>query len=85
MRNKEKFLEDYNKVVKPEFQNDENTIEDAAHTLNNIEGTTVTVAAEFTETGKMEAFDFEQKQRPKTDDPDQQMLDWYYVGRGEVK
>lgn len=43
------------------------------------------VAAEFTETGKMEAFDFEQKQRPKTDDPDQQMLDWYYVGRGEVK
>ena len=85
MRNKEKFLADYNQVVKPEFQNDENTIEDAAHTLNNIEGTTVFVAAEFTETGQMEAFDFEQKQRPKTDNSDENILDWYYVGRGEVK
>ncbi|WP_429976670.1 hypothetical protein [Enterococcus sp. AZ051] len=85
MRNKEKFLEDYNKVVKPKFQNDENTIEDVAHTLNNIEGATVTVAAEFTETGQMEAFNFEQKQRPKTDNPDENILDWFYVGRGEVK
>ena len=85
MRNKEKFLADYNEVVKPEYQNDESTIEDAAHTLNNIEGSTVTVAGEFTKSGQMEAFNFERKQRPKTDKPDEQMLDWNYVGRGEVK
>lgn len=81
MRNKEQFLDDYNKVVKKEFQNDENTIEDAAHTLNHNIEPLVTVAAEFTETGKLESFRFEQKQRAKTDDPDEKILDWYYVGR----
>lgn len=81
MRNKEKFLADYNKVVKKEFQNDENTIEDAAHTLNHNTDPIVTVAAEFTETGKLESFRFKQKQRAKTDDPEQKMLDWFYLGR----
>ncbi|EPB3092464.1 hypothetical protein [Enterococcus faecium] len=83
MRNKEKFLEDYNKVVKPEFQNNGNTVEDAAHTLNHSINPILTVLEEFTTTNQPEHFVFEQKERPKTDEPNEQMLDWVYVGKDE--
>ncbi|WP_195943479.1 hypothetical protein [Enterococcus faecium] len=83
MRNKEKFLEDYNKVVKPEFQNNGNTVEDAAHTLNHSVNPILTVLEEFTTTNQPEHFVFEQKERPKTDDLTKTVTDWFYVGRGE--
>lgn len=82
MRNKGKFLTDYNEVVKPEIQNDETVVEDAAHTLNHSAEPVYTVPAEFTKTNKDEKFVFEQKEREKTDNPDESMLDWFYTGRG---
>lgn len=83
MRNKEQFLTDYNEVVKPEFQYNENVIEDAAHTLNHSTEPKLTITAEFTKTDKDETFLFEQKEREKTDDPNEGLLDWFYVGRGD--
>lgn len=82
MRNKGKFLIDYNEVVKPEIQNDETVVEDAAHTLNHSAEPVFIVPAEFTKTNKDEKFVFEQKEREKTDNPDESMLDWFYKGRG---
>lgn len=82
MRNKEQFLTDYNEVVKPEIQNDETVVEDAAHTLNHSAELVFIVPAEFTKTNKDEKFVFEQKERKKTDNPDESMLDWFYKGRG---
>lgn len=82
MRNKEEFLTDYNEVVKPEFQYNENVIEDAAHTLNHSTEPKLTITAEFTKTDKDETFLFEQKDRPKTDNPEEMISDWFYTGRG---
>ncbi|WP_430596326.1 DUF5960 family protein [Enterococcus sp. DIV2163] len=82
MRNKEQFLTDYNEVVKPEIQNDETVVEDAAHTLNHSAESVFIVPAEFTKTNKDEKFVFEQKEREKPDNPDESMLDWFYKGRG---
>ncbi|MDY4307271.1 DUF5960 family protein [Enterococcus mundtii] len=65
MRNKEKFITDYNEVVKPELQNNETLVEDAAHTLNHSTEPVYTVPAEFTATNKEENFIFEQKEREK--------------------
>lgn len=83
MRNKENFIKDYNEVVKKEFQNDEIAVEDAAHVLNNSEDVVVTVESKFTTTGENESFVFEQKERPKTDNENDSIVDWFYVGRGE--
>ncbi|HGF7174111.1 hypothetical protein [Enterococcus hirae] len=83
MRNKEKFIAEYNDVVKPELQNNKTLVEDAAHTLNHSTEPVYTVPAEFTATNKDEKFLFEQKERPKTDNPNETMLDWFYVGRGD--
>lgn len=82
MRNKENFILDYKEVVKPEIQDNETVVEDAAHTLNHTPEPVYTVPAEFTNTGKEEKFIFEQKEREKTDNPDESMLDWFYKGRG---
>ncbi|MGM0256148.1 hypothetical protein IGK67_000826 [Enterococcus sp. AZ093] len=83
MRNKEKFIADYNEVVKPELQNNETLVEDAAHTLNHSTEPVYTVPAEFTATKKEENFIFKQKEREKTDDPNESLLDWFYIGRGD--
>lgn len=83
MRNKEKFISDYNEVVKPELQNNETAVEDAAHTLNHSTDSIYTVPAEFTTTNKDEKFVFEQKEREKTDDPKESLLDCFYIGRGD--
>lgn len=83
MRNKEKFISDYNEVVKPEIQNYETVVEDAAHTLNHSTEPIFIVPSEFTTTEKDEKFVFEQREREKTDDPNENLLDWFYVGRGD--
>lgn len=83
MRNKEKFIADYNEVVKPELQNNDTLVEDAAHTLNHSTEPVYTVPAEFTAINKDEKFVFEQKEREKTDDPNESLLDWFYIGRGD--
>lgn len=83
MRNKQAFIDDYNKVVKEEIKEVIDPVEDAAHTMNQTASSIFIVPAEFTTTGNDEAFNFELKSRAKTDDPNETILDYFYVGRGE--
>jgi hypothetical protein len=83
MRNKAKFIEDAQKIIKPEFVEALNVVEDAAHLMNQTGETTYTIPATFTTTGQDESFNFEKQLRPATDDPEQQVDDYFYIGRGE--
>lgn len=83
MRNKEKFVEDFNKVVKPEIVEEVDPVQDAAHAMNQRKEPSYTVAKEFTTTGKDETFKFKVAPRPKTDNPDEEIDDYFYEGRGE--
>lgn len=83
MRNKEKFIEDYNKVVKPEIVEEVDPVQDAAHAMNQRQEPSYTVDKEFTVTGKDETFKFKVEPRPKTDNPDEEIDDYFYEGRGE--
>lgn len=83
MRNKAKFIEDSQKIIKPEFAEALNVVEDAAHLMNQTGETTYTIPATFTATGQDESFNFEKQLRPATDDPEQQVDDYFYIGRGE--
>lgn len=83
MRNKSKFIEDLEKVVKPEILQVVNFVEDAAHTLNHEMDNVgeFSVREEFTTTGKVEEFVFTKEERPKTDNPEESIPDWFYKGR----
>lgn len=83
MRNKQQFLDDASKVIKEEFKEDLNVVEDAAHVMNQTEATTYTIPKDFTSTDEDEVFLFEIKNRPKTDNPDENIDDYFYIGRGE--
>lgn len=83
MRNKAKFIEDAYPFVKPEFTEALNVVEDAAHVMNQTRETTYTIPSKFTTTGKDESFKFEKQLRPSTEDPSQQVEDYFYIGKGE--
>ena len=83
MRNKAKFIEDAYPVVKPEFSEALNVVEDAAHVMNQTGETTYTIPSQFTTSGKDESFKFEKKLRPSTEYPSQQVEDYFYIGKGE--
>ena len=83
MRNKQIFLDDAAKVIKEEFKEELNVVEDAAHLMNHSEETKYVIPEPFTTTGKDEVFLFEIKERPKTDNPNEEIPDYYYIGRGE--
>lgn len=83
MRNKQKFLDDAEKVIKEEFKDDLNVVEDAAHTMNQTGLATYIIPRDFTSTSEDELFLFEVKKRPKTDYPDEEIEDYFYIGRGE--
>lgn len=83
MRNKQNFLDDATKVIKEEFKEDLNVVEDAAHIMNQTGETTYTISKDFTSTNEDEVFLFEIKGRPKTDNPEEEIEDYFYVGRGE--
>ena len=83
MRNKAKFNEEAYPIVKPEFAEALNVVEDAAHVMNQTGETTYTIPAQFTTSGKDESFKFEIKPRPSTEDPNQQVEDYFYIGKGE--
>lgn len=85
MRNKEQFIEDAQKVIKQEWADEERLVEDAAHTLHHTEADRYVVAADYTITGKDESFLFETKKREKTDDSDEDIEDFFYVGKGDGK
>lgn len=83
MRNKKKFMEDVESIATPLMLSEVNAVEDAAHTLNNDTDNhgEYTIISDFTTTGKNETFVFTRKPRPKTDNPDEMVLDWHYEGR----
>lgn len=83
MRNKQFFLDDASKVIKEEFKEDLNVVEDAAHLMNQSESNTYTIPKVFTSTGKDEVFNFSRELRPMTDNPDYLIEDYEYQGRGE--
>jgi hypothetical protein len=83
MRNKAKFIEDFEKVAKPEIIKEVDPVQDAAHTMNHTGQPIYTLIKELTTTGKDETFNFEVKSREKTDDPTEEIDDYFYVGRGE--
>lgn len=83
MRNKQQFLDDADKVLKEEFKEELNVVEDAAHIMNNTLETTYTLPSDFTKTGEDELFLFDKIMRPRTDDPTKEIPDYLYIGRGE--
>ncbi|MGX6993930.1 hypothetical protein CBF34_07005 [Vagococcus penaei] len=83
MRNKQQFLDDAEKVLKEEFKEDLNVVEDAAHLMNQKNETTYTIPKQFTSTKKDAVFLFEKKHRPMTDDPSKEIEDYFYLGRSE--
>lgn len=83
MRDKRKFLDAADEVLKDEFKEELNVVEDAAHLMNQNVSTKYTIPKQFTTTGKDEIFLFEKKERPRTDKPEESIEDYFYVGRGE--
>lgn len=82
MRNKTDFIEAVKEVIKPDILTDEQVIEDAAHTMNQLKTTEYALPKEFTSTGKDEVFLFERKSREATDG-EGEVDDYFYLGKGE--
>lgn len=83
MRNKEKFINDAKKVLKKGTLTDDQLIEDAAHTMAHSNECVFCIPSDFTSTGKEEKFAFELKNREATDNPNETVEDYFYIGRGE--
>lgn len=83
MRNKESFINDAYAVIKEEYKTDLNVVEDAAHVMNHTQETKYTLPGQFTISGQEEVFNFEIKKRPMTDNPDKEIEDFYYTGKGD--
>lgn len=83
MRNKAKFIDDAYPLIKEEYRTDLNVVEDAAKVMSHTNETRYVIGKQFTNTNKDEVFNFEVKKRPMTDDPDQEIEDFFYVGKGE--
>lgn len=83
MRNKAKFIEDFEKVAKPEIVKEVDPVQDAAHTMNHTGDSAYVLEKDHTTTGKDETFNFEVKNREKTDDSSEEIEDYFYIGKGE--
>lgn len=81
MRNKQRFLDEAAEVLKKEVKEELNVVEDAAHLMNQFGTTVYTIPEVFTVTGKDESFNFTIEPRPKTDNPDEMIDDYFYQGR----
>lgn len=81
MRNKEKFIENAYAVLKPEFKEEVNVVEDAALVMNHTASHRYVLSSDFTTTGKDETFLFDLKDRPKTDNESEAIKDYFYVGK----
>ena len=82
MRNKAKFIEDFEKVAKPEIFKEVDPVQDAAHTMNHTGDSAYVLEKDLTTTGKDETFNFEVKNREKTDDSSEEIEDYFYIGKG---
>ena len=83
MRNKAKFIEDFEAVAKPEIIEAVDPVQDAAHTMNQLGESEYHLTGNFTKDGQDKTFKFELKKREKTDDPTDEIEDYFYIGRGE--
>ena len=83
MRNKENFIKDVNEVIRTNVLDENQIIEDAAHTMNHSQLTEFSIPKDFTLTKKEEVFLFEKKEREATDDSNETVEDYFYIGRGE--
>lgn len=83
MRNKEKFIEDFEAVAKPEIIKAVDPVQDAAHTMNQLGATEYHLTGNFTKDGHVQTFNFEVKKREKTDDSSEEIDDYFYIGKGE--
>lgn len=83
MRNKAKFIEDFEAVAKPEIIEAVDPVQDAAHTMNQLGATEYHLTGNFTKDGQEKVFQFEVQKREKTDDPTEEIDDYFYIGRGE--
>lgn len=83
MREKQKFIDDFNKVVKDEFKSEIDPVQDAAHTLDHSTDLIYTLPKEFSKTGQDENFKFEKKYRVKTDSENtgESVEDYFYLGK----
>lgn len=81
MRNKAKFISDAYAVMKEEFKEEVNVVEDAAHIMSQTGNCCYELEEQFTNTGKKEVFNFEVKERPKTDNQDEKIEDFFYIGK----
>ena len=83
MRNKAKFIEDFEAVAKPEIIEAVDPVQDAAHTMNHTGDSAYILNKDLTTSGKDETFNFEVKKREKTDDSSEEIDDYFYIGKGE--
>lgn len=83
MRNKAKFIEDFESVAKPEIIEDVDPVQDAAHTMNQLWESEYHLTGNFTKDGQDKTFQFEVKKREKTDDSSEEIDDYFYIGKGE--
>lgn len=83
MRNKQNFIDDVEKIIKEEvYQTDSfDIIQDAAHTLQHSVELKYVLPKDFTTTGKDEVFIFDIEPRPMTDNPEEDMDDFFYKGK----
>ncbi len=82
MRNKAKFIEDFEAVAKPEIIESVDPVQDAAHTMNQLGESEYHLTGNFTKDGQDKIFKFEVKKREKTDSADE-IDDYFYIGKGE--
>lgn len=85
MRNKQNFLDEIKPLIKAEFREELNAVEDAAHTMTHLGECTYTLPAVFSITGKDEKFVFEKGMRPATDNPEVEVEDFFFVGKDGAK
>ncbi|MBF0011941.1 hypothetical protein HAX40_13300 [Enterococcus casseliflavus] len=83
MRNKAKFIEDFEAVAKPEIIEAVDPVQDAAHTMNQLGESEYHLSGNFTKDGQDKTFQFEVKKREKTDDSSEEIDDYFYIGKGE--
>lgn len=80
MRNKEQFIKDTTPLILEEYRDELDVVEDAAFIMDHTKSLTYTLPSMFTITEDVH-FKFEKKKRPKTDNPDEEVEDYFYVGR----
>lgn len=81
MRNKQQFLDDITPLIKPEYRDELNPVEDAAHCMNHFENNEYVLPKQFSVLDTDTVFLFEKRLRKATDDPTKEVDDYFYIGK----